>query len=212
MQLRTGKNQLRNNMKNRSEISKEYIDTEKFTDIDFSTGEKYRIAVYEKCEFSGCNFSGVSLQEAKFTDCNFNNCDLSLAKLNGTSFTDTAFNECKMLGLRFDSCNTFNLSFKFKKCILNDSSFYRLHIKNTCFDDSKLIECDFTECDLTGSEFILCDLKGAVFSGTNLAKADMESSYNYIIDPARNNIKKAKFSLNGLPGLLAKYEIKINKF
>jgi len=40
-----------------------------------------------------------------------------------------------------------------------------------------------------------------------LEKADFREATNYFIDPEKNRIKKAKFSLNGLPGLLIPYDI-----
>ena len=38
---------------------------------------------------------------------------------------------------------------------------------------------------------------------------DFKTSYNYSIDPEVNSIKKAKFSLEGISGLLYKYDIVI---
>jgi uncharacterized protein YjbI with pentapeptide repeats len=70
-------------------------------------------------------------------------------------------------------------------------------------------EVDFTECDLCNSVFDNCDLTGAAFDKTNIEKADFRTSFSYIIDPEKNRIKKAKFSLTGLPGLLNKYDIEI---
>jgi uncharacterized protein YjbI with pentapeptide repeats len=54
-----------------------------------------------------------------------------------------------------------------------------------------------------------CDLTGAVFDHTNIEKADFRTSYNYTIDPEINRIKKAKFSILGVSGLLDKYDIDI---
>ena len=68
---------------------------------------------------------------------------------------------------------------------------------------------DFTECDLAASVFDNCDLKLAAFENTILEKADLRSSYNYSINPELNKIKKAKFSLPAVVGLLDKYDIEI---
>ena len=68
---------------------------------------------------------------------------------------------------------------------------------------------DFTEANLTGAIFNNCDLVGAIFENSLLEKADFRTSYNYSIHPETNNIKKAKFSLQGLPGLLSNYNIEI---
>jgi uncharacterized protein YjbI with pentapeptide repeats len=72
-----------------------------------------------------------------------------------------------------------------------------------------LHEVDFTEADLSASTFDNCDLLNASFDKTILEKADFRTSYNYIIDPENNRIKKAKFSRNGIAGLLNKYDIEI---
>jgi len=69
---------------------------------------------------------------------------------------------------------------------------------------------DLTECDLASAVFDHCDLAGATFENTILEKADLRTSFNYSIDPERNRVKKAKFSLQGLPGLLNKYDIEIH--
>jgi uncharacterized protein YjbI with pentapeptide repeats len=116
-----------------------------------------------------------------------------------------------MLGLRFDTCNGFGLSFSFDGCQLNHSSFYKTKIKKTIFKNSHLQESDFSEADLTGAVFDDCNLTQAVFFHTILEKADFRTSYNYSIDPEINRIKKAKFSIWGIPGLLDKYDIEIDK-
>lgn len=114
-----------------------------------------------------------------------------------------------MLGLRFDTCVEFGLSFSFDGCQLNHSSFYKTKIKKTVFINSQLQEIDFTEADLTGSLFDRCNLERATFDQTLLEKSDLRSSYNYSIDPEINRINKAKFSILGLSGLLEKYDIDI---
>jgi fluoroquinolone resistance protein len=114
-----------------------------------------------------------------------------------------------MLGLRFENCNPFGLSVSFESCILNHSTFYHLKLKKTSFKSLKLQETDFTGCDLSGSLFDNCDLSKATFEDTNIEKADFRTSFNYSIDPESNRIKKAKFSLSGIPGLLDKHDIEI---
>jgi len=48
-----------------------------------------------------------------------------------------------------------------------------------------------------------------VFENTILEKVDFSTSFNYSIDPEMNKIKKAKFSLPEVIGLLNKYDIEI---
>jgi uncharacterized protein YjbI with pentapeptide repeats len=114
-----------------------------------------------------------------------------------------------MLGLRFEDCHDFLFAVDFDKCILSHASFYSLKLKKTAFKNSILHETDFTEADLSNALFANCDLKRAVFENTMLEKADFRSSYNYSIDPERNKIKKAKFSMSGILGLLEKHDIEV---
>jgi fluoroquinolone resistance protein len=166
---------------------------------------------YENCVFTNCDLSGCDLSEVQFTSCEFTDCNLSMAKLSKTAFRDVRFKGCKMLGLRFDDCSKFALSFTFDGCTLDHSSFYQAKIKQTVFRNSQLQEVDLTECDLAGAVFDNCNLVGATFDNTILEKADMRGALNYAIDPEKNKIKKAKFALSQVAGLLYKYNIEIDK-
>ena len=71
----------------------------------------------------------------------------------------------------------------------------------------------FDNCDKFGLSFSFenCDLMRATFENTIIEKVDFRTSYNYSIDLEINKVKKAKFSLTGVVGLLDKYEIEIDK-
>jgi fluoroquinolone resistance protein len=164
---------------------------------------------YENCVFINCNFSSTDISEFTFSACEFKGCNLSLAKLNKTAMREIKFNDCKLTGLQFQTCNDFLFSVQFENCILNLSSFYKLKIKRTLFKSSSLHEVDFAEADLSMSIFENCDLSRAIFESSTIEKCDFCTSYNYSINPEENNIKKAKFSLVGVIGLLEKYDIEI---
>jgi len=115
-----------------------------------------------------------------------------------------------MLGLQFYDCSEFGLSFRFDNCKLGHSSFYKTKIKKTVFKNSQLEEVDFIECDLASSSFENCNLAKARFENTILENADFRTSYNYSINPEINRMKKAKFSLTQVTGLLDKYDIEID--
>jgi fluoroquinolone resistance protein len=166
---------------------------------------------YEHCIFNNCNLADYNLSEFKFTDCSFNSSNLSLAKLHKTSFSNVTFKDCKMLGLRFDTCNDFGFSVSFEDCQLNYASFFKTKIKKTSFKNCQLQEVDFVEADLTSAVFNNCNLLLAVFENTILEKADFRTSHGYAINPEINRIKKARFSIWGIPGLLNQYDIDIEK-
>ena len=89
--------------------------------------------------------------------------------------------------------------------------FIKPKIKKTVFKNSQLHEADFTDCDLSGSSFEKCDLANAKFENTIAEKVDFRTSFNYSINPELNRVKKARFSLSQITGLLGKYDIEIDK-
>ncbi len=185
-----------------------YFEDQTFESIDFSI-KPLTLGEYEGCSFSNCNFSNTDLSEIQFIDCQFKFCNLSMVKTIKTSFNGVSFLECKILGVNFENCSDFLFKVDFNKCALNFSSFYKRNLRKTSFDNCTLQETDFTGADLTGASFGHCDLLNAKFEQTSLEKADLRSAVNYSIDPEINRIRKAKFSLQGITGLLDKYDIEI---
>ena len=182
------------------------IEDRDFKGVDFAQ-QNLKTTTYERCTFVDCIFSKAVLTGFVFEECHFNNCDFSLAVITETAFRSVIFKGCKLLGLHFDSCHLFLLSMQFYNCQINLASFYKLKIKNTLFKDCNMQEVDFTEADLTSAKFDNCDLGAALFIYTILNKADLSTAYNYTLDPEINKLKKAKFSRQGLAGLLAKYDL-----
>jgi uncharacterized protein YjbI with pentapeptide repeats len=187
---------------------KTYIENKNFEGINFNTTVLIN-AEYENCVFTNCIFSNLDLSKFSFSACEFRGCNLSLATLTGTGFQDIIFKDCKLLGLHFDHCSEFRFNVEFDHCILNMSSFYKRKLKKQRFKDSSLQDVDFTEADLTSAVFDHCDLAKASFDNTILEKADFRTAFNYSIIPGRNKLKKAKFSLPAVIGLLDNYDIVI---
>ena len=189
-------------------MSKHIVEEQHFEKIDFSENPLIK-GEYEHCTFVNCVFANADLSDFVFAECEFKGCNMSLAKITRTAFRDVSFIDCKLLGLHFEGCNNFLFAVDFDTCFLNLSSFYKLGLKKMKFKDCSLHEVDFTESDLNTATFDNCDLAHATFDRTNLEKTDFRTSFNYSIDPEANKIKGAKFSLNGIPGLLHRYNIEI---
>lgn len=191
-------------------MSQAFTQDQTFDKLNFSQ-EPLTKGEYENCTFTNCNFEETNLTEVKFIDCEFRDCNWSLAQLHGTVLRDVTFKDCKMLGLQFETCNEFGLSFSFETCQLNHSTFFQMNIKKTIFRNCQLREIDFSESNLSSVIFDNCDLAQSIFINTILEKADFRTAYNYSIDPENNRIKKAKFSILGISGLLDKYDIVIQE-
>lgn len=185
------------------------IQDETFIKQDF-TQQHLSIAEYDNCSFNDCRFDNAKLNGIIFTDCSFTDCNLGNAITGGTAFKNVTFKNCKLLGVNFASADPFLFETYFENCHMQLVSFYKMKLKNTKFINCQLQDADFAEADLTNASFRECDLNKAVFDSTILEKADLRTAHNYAIDPERNRLKKAKFSRDGLHGLLHKYNIDID--
>lgn len=179
-----------------------------FEKIDYSE-KKLSDREFIACEFIDCNFQKSDLSHNDFMDCTFNGCNLSLAVLNGTGIKNARFIDCKLMGIDFSRCNSFLFSVFFQNCHLDYCSFFQLKMKKTSFLNCSLKDVDFAETDLSMSLLDNCDLLNASFMRSILEKTDFRTAINYAFDPELNKIKKAKFSLPGVTGLLSKYSIDI---
>lgn len=54
-----------------------------------------------------------------------------------------------------------------------------------------------------------CDLDQAVFVNCQLRQANFSTAWNISLDPERNKVKGAKFSVEGALALLGKYGLEI---
>lgn len=181
----------------------EHFENKDFRKESFPKGE------YECCRFSHCQLSEEDLSGCVFIDCEFESCDLSTCKLDNTAFREVRFTDCKMLGLRFDDCNTFLLELYFHDCNINMSSFFQLNVKAFQFQNCSMQDVDMAEVEAEKVAFPDCDLSRAIFERSHLEGADFRTSIGLQMDPDANRIKGAKFSRECALGLLHKYQIVI---
>ncbi|MDB9883268.1 pentapeptide repeat-containing protein [Bacteroidia bacterium] len=119
------------------------------------------------------------------------------------------FADCKQLGFHFANANRFILELDFVNCQLDYASLYQLKLPKLRFHDCSLKDADFVEADLSGGTFDGCDLYAATFERTNLSGVDFRTAKNYNLDPEINTMTRAKFSIQGLAGLLDKHKLQI---
>lgn len=142
-------------------------------------------------------------------DCEFIDCNLSMVQLAGSSLKTVRFKNCKLLGIQFQGCDDFLFDVRFQDCVLDYASFANKKMPKTQFLGCSLKEVTFIGTQLNNSVFDNCNLDRAIFNDTQLAGADFRTAYNYSIYPEFNPMKKAKFTTQGIVGLLDKYDIKI---
>jgi uncharacterized protein YjbI with pentapeptide repeats len=164
---------------------------------------------FEGCIFKNCDFSNSDFSYNTYIDCEFIDCNLSMLQLTNSSLKTVLFKNCKVLGIQFQSCDDFLFNVRFEDCVLDYSSFANKKMTKTNFTNCSLKEVTFIGTNLSFSVFENCNLDGAIFNETQLAAVNFTTAYNYKIDPEFNPMKKAKFTTQGIIGLLDKYDIKI---
>lgn len=162
---------------------------------------------FDDCTFRNCDFTTVDFTGVDFVNCSFAHCNLSMAKFNQVGFDQVRFADCKMIGADFSYAKDFLFSVSFSDCILDYVAFIQKKNRKALFSNCSLKSADFSEADLTSSTFERSDLTDAVFMHSTLNEVDFTSAYNFIIDPEKNSLKKARFSPYGLVGLLTNYEV-----
>lgn len=179
-----------------------------FEKID-GCNENVHQRIFEECIFTNCDFSGCDFFKTRFADCFFIDCNMSMVKFRNTGLQNVSFRECKLLGIQFNESDDFLYAVRFESCVLDFSSFMGKKMTDVPFGFCSLKNAAFIKTNLKGSKFEHCDLQDAIFEESNLTETDFLTATNYIIDPAINDIRRARFSLDGLPGLLLKYDLHI---
>jgi fluoroquinolone resistance protein len=191
-----------------NENSATYIEGQTIAAKKFST-ESFGHHSFTNCTFQSCTFSETQLPNVKFNSCTFASCNLSLVKLDGCRIQDVLFIDSKIVGAEFFKCEKTFFSASFKNSFLHYCNFSDLNMRNAIFSGCKLWENYFTNTCLLSADFRDTDLLGTTFHNCDLRKADFSTATQYAIDPQTNNIKKAKFSIPEVIGLLRGIDITI---
>lgn len=169
--------------------------------------------VFENCKFINANFTEAKFIGCKFVDCEFKSCNLSAAQFDDSSFSEVTFYESKIIGVNWTKLKwpAIKLSspFQFYKSNISHSSFYSLELRELIIEACKAHDVDFRTADLTDANFVLTDFERSQFMHTTLYSADFTDAINYHIDPNKNDIRKAKFSMPDVINLLHHFEIEI---
>ncbi len=180
-------------------MQQEYLD-QTYTGKD-SLPATFRDASFEGCTFIESDFKEFDLAHARFLDCTFKTCDLSNVNLGNARMRDVAFENCKLMGVVWTKLDDLTNP-TFKSSILSYGNFSGLKLKKNAFTKCILHDADFAQADLSECDFSESDLLNARFDDTTLLKTDFQTAFNYLIDPLRNKVRGAKFSLPEAVGLL----------
>lgn len=184
----------------------DYIIDNEFKNVIFNEND-IKFKDFENCTFLNCDFRNCEFKTVTFIDSNFFDCNFQDTKINYVSLRGVFFTKCNFTSVNFAMTDQVIYEFNFTDCLLDYAQFYALKLKKMQFINCSMVAVDFMASDLTEVVFDNCNLRRAVFIDTIANKANFSTSYDYIIDPEKNKLKKAQFSIEGLKGLLMKYDI-----
>lgn len=157
---------------------------------------------FEACHFKHIQGSESHLSRQSFVGCTFEQCHFNLIQVQETKFQDCLFKDCQLLGVAFEKVYKIGLEIRFEDCWLDHASFVGLPLTKTPFLRCRLTGVDFSGADLREADFSGSSLHQAQFFNTRLEKADFRQAEGFDINPQHNKLKKTKFNISGLPGLL----------
>lgn len=198
-------------------MTKKISSAKRYTDQHFNhllmDNTQINTSEFFDCEFEECSFVESIFHQCRFINCTFSGCDLSLVQLPESSFSGTIFQNSKCIGINWalaawPETGQLGNPIRFKKCALNHSTFIGLNLGGIQLVDCIAVDVDFREADLSQVDFSGTDLSDSLFNNTNLRESDLSRARNYLIDPASNQLKRARFSLPEAMSLL--YSLDIN--
>ena len=183
-------------MKNIIKDEDEYF-SECFDELMMS-GEEVISKEFEDCTFTHCDFSDANFKDCKFIDCDFIDCNLSLVRVANSRFNNVAFRGCKAIGIDWSNAHwpqvALSAPMSFKKCIISESSFMDLTLKEVVIEACKAHDVDFRGADLSEANFTYSELNNSLFNKTNLSHANFSEATDYTIDIYLNELKGAIFT------------------
>jgi fluoroquinolone resistance protein len=163
------------------------------------------------CAFVRCSFVETVFRNCRFVNCAFQRCDLSLVQVAGSTFSATRFEDSKVIGVDWTQAEwpTAGLAnpVGFFRSAISHSTFIGLRLRGIQIRDCVAVDVDFREADLSQADFAGTDLAHSLFSDTDLTEADLSQTRNYHIDPGRNVLRQARFSLPEAMALLYSMDI-----
>jgi uncharacterized protein YjbI with pentapeptide repeats len=163
------------------------------------------------CKFQRCSLVESVLRDCRFIDCVFLGCDLSLVQAPNSVFSAVRFEDSKILGVNWTLANwsapRLGEPMVFSRCAISHSTFIGLHLQGIQIKDCVAANVDFREADLSQADFSGTDLSDSLFGNTNLEEADLSGARDYHIDPGKNTLRGARFSLPEALALLYHMDI-----
>lgn len=168
---------------------------------------------YADCTFTRCRWQDLRVENCSFANCTFAGCQwsgvvFSFSQMREGRFTGCAFRGIAWGGLQGKSALARPLAAA-ENCMFQYNDFSGMALAGFDFSSCQFRDCRFDSCRLTGADFNGVRLGESQFTRCTLDRADFRDAQGYVIAPADNTLKGARFSFPDVVRLLDGTGIKI---
>ncbi|MEO8179984.1 MAG: pentapeptide repeat-containing protein [Deltaproteobacteria bacterium] len=163
---------------------------------------------FTDCSFVGLEFRSVRLLSCRFFDCRFERVDASAADFTDCTFRGTTFVDSKFLGINWTILRALQTP-RWERCLLDGGCFQALPLEAAEWMESRLVEVDFSECNLQRAKFHGSALEGANFSGANLMCADFTRTTGLQLDPRHTRLGQTLLEMDAVLRMATALGVKI---
>lgn len=175
-------------LRHETELEKETFVGLEAQGLDLGGKELYR------CTFRQARLQETRWRRTRLEDCVIEDSDLTRLDPSGLALAGVVLRRSKLLGVDFTDLAS-NPDVRFEECNLEYAVFRRTNLRKTKLLGSNLRGASFVECDLVEADLSGSDLSGASFESCRMRKADLGSAHGAYVDPARNEIKDLRISV-----------------
>ena len=180
-----------------------------FQELSLAEAEDLSGKILIECRFERCGLREGVLTATRMIDCVFEQCDLSMIQIGAAVFKDCQFENCRLLGIDWGAAEEL-VGLRFRNSTLNHNLFSGASPKDLIIAECTVREAIFEQSDLKKSDFRQSDFSGTTFVDCDLRGADFREAKGVFLDPLRNRMNKARFSLPEAVDLLRAMEIDLD--
>ncbi|WP_294497349.1 pentapeptide repeat-containing protein [uncultured Gemmiger sp.] len=159
-----------------------------------------------ECTFTRCRWQELRVENCTFAGCRFVGCQWSNVVFSFTQMREGCFAGCAFRGIAWGGLQGKSALARplaeTKNCMFQYNDFSGMALAGYDFSSCEFRDCRFDSCKLAGADFNGVRLGESQFTRCALDKADFRDAQGYVISPADNTLKGARFSFPDVVRLL----------
>lgn len=136
----------------------------------------------ENCKVDGCHFMRIDFTQFRFEcdeylDTIFENCDFSTCEFEGVSFIRCQFKNCKFAGTNFYKCSLKNVEIQdslFRLANFSNGKIEKISCVDTSFEEARFFEMILRDVEFTNLNFTKTEILETSLKDIDLSKSVIE--------------------------------------